>query len=68
MADEMDRVAVVNDAWLERCLAARRLPTTPGAMICEDCDAPIPERRRLAVKSATRCVMCQEQVEKGRRA
>ena len=68
MPDEMDRVTVVNEAWLERCLSPLRLPTTRGTLNCEYCDAEIPERRRSAMPSAVRCVGCQEMTEKGLRA
>lgn len=40
--------------------ARSRLARGPSLELCEDCDAPIPERRRLAVPGVRRCVACQE--------
>ena len=37
----------------------------PGKKICEDCEEPIPELRRIAYPSCTRCVGCQEEAESG---
>ena len=34
---------------------------------CEECDAPIPERRRLAVPGVTMCVRCQSEVDEAER-
>lgn len=31
--------------------------------ICEDCDAPIPEKRLQAIPHATKCVACQAEAE-----
>jgi phage/conjugal plasmid C-4 type zinc finger TraR family protein len=30
---------------------------------CEDCDEPIPEARRLALRGVTRCVECQSEAD-----
>lgn len=35
--------------------------------LCEDCEEPIAPRRLAAVPWATRCLRCQESVERGRR-
>ena len=37
-----------------------KLPTGPGLLRCEECDAPIPEARRKAVPGVRLCVPCQE--------
>lgn len=36
------------------------VPTGAGLLFCEDCDAPIPARRREALPGCTTCVECQE--------
>ena len=53
--DQID--ATVEDA-IKR--ARSRLPSGPGLMQCEECDAPIPEARRKAMPGVRLCVMCQE--------
>ena len=64
MPDEADRAAQVTDAWTERCLGAHlRSLSQPGTLECESCEQPIPERRRQAMPSATRCAPCQEAME-----
>ena len=35
----------------------------PGRAVCEDCEKPIPELRRVAYPSCTRCVGCQSEHE-----
>lgn len=64
MADSMDLVQQRVEENLAHALAnAIKRPTAPSAFFCEDCDAPIPEARRRAVLSVTRCVDCQEMQE-----
>ena len=53
--DQID--ATVKDA-IER--ARSRLPSGPGRMRCEDCDAPIPKARREAMPGVRLCIACQE--------
>ena len=36
-----------------------------GKKICEDCDEPIPQARREAYPSCTKCVGCQQESEGG---
>ncbi|CAI1717344.1 MULTISPECIES: TraR/DksA family transcriptional regulator [Serratia] len=61
MADAMDieqeRQQLILDAQIEQ---ARRKPAAPSAFLCEECDAQIPEARRLAVPGTARCANCQE--------
>ena len=52
--DQID--ATVKDA-IQR--ARSRLPTGPGRLRCEDCDAAIPEARRKALPGVRLCVACQ---------
>ena len=69
MTDEVDRAAELTDAWNSRCVRhSQRVLERPGTLLCEDCDIVIPERRRQALPSATRCAQCQELVESRRRA
>jgi phage/conjugal plasmid C-4 type zinc finger TraR family protein len=40
--------------------ARSRIRRGPARLRCEECDAPIPEARRLAVPGVRLCVACQE--------
>ena len=53
--DQID--ATVNDG-VQR--ARRQLRKGPGLTHCEECEAPIPEARRLAVPGVRLCVACQQ--------
>ncbi|SEG07757.1 DksA/TraR family C4-type zinc finger protein [Marinobacterium lutimaris] len=44
-------------------LARSRLPQGESATHCEECDAPIPEARRLAVPGVRICIKCQSELE-----
>ncbi|MGC1050816.1 TraR/DksA family transcriptional regulator [Pantoea agglomerans] len=61
MTDSMDIVQQRTDEMLARNIAniVNRAPAV-SASFCEDCDAPIPEKRRRAYLGVTRCVSCQE--------
>lgn len=63
MPDDMDRVQERVALHLDRAIEAHRLPDKPGRLVCEDCDAEIPARRREAMPSARRCAACQSAVE-----
>lgn len=63
MPDEMDRVQERVALHLERTIEAHRPRDQPGRLECENCDEPIPELRRRALPSATRCVGCQQALE-----
>lgn len=52
--------ATINDA-IER--AKRALPQGESLTHCEECDAPIPEARRLAMRGVRLCVHCQQSLE-----
>ncbi len=52
--------ATINDA-IER--AKRALPQGESLTHCEECDAPIPEARRLAMPGVRLCVSCQQLLE-----
>lgn len=53
--DQID--ATIKDA-IQR--ARSQLPSGPGLMRCEECDAEIPEARRKAVPGVRLCITCQE--------
>ncbi|KLJ02876.1 DksA/TraR family C4-type zinc finger protein [Luteimonas sp. FCS-9] len=61
--DQID--ATVKDA-IER--ARSQLRSGPGLTRCEECDAPIPEARRVAVPGVRLCVDCQAQQDEDRAA
>ena len=57
--DQID--ATVDDA-IKR--ARSRLPSGPGASLCEECDEPIPAARRKALPGVRLCVACQEALDR----
>jgi len=64
----MDSIDIVTEQelYLETIAienARRSIPSGQSLPFCEDCDAPIPKARRLAVPGCTRCVDCQAEVE-----
>lgn len=60
MADSMDIVQQRTDEMLARNIAniVNRAPAISSSF-CEDCNAPIPEKRRRAYLGVTRCIPCQ---------
>lgn len=62
-----DFIALVQERELEEreryINSARRRPVSPSRLLCEACDAPIPEARRIAVPGVAMCVTCQEMTE-----
>ncbi|MBA2923614.1 TraR/DksA family transcriptional regulator [Pseudomonas sp. P7] len=64
MADIADFANDLVQERLDQALAARRANKPVAAahsfMLCEVCDTPIPEGRRLALPGCTHCVTCQE--------
>ncbi|WP_298438016.1 TraR/DksA family transcriptional regulator [Geobacter sp.] len=67
MPDDIDRAQEINEQFLEDALAEhrRRKPLTvaDSALICIDCETPIPEKRRKAAPGCVRCVECQTLLE-----
>lgn len=45
--------------------ALNMLPTGESRTHCEECEEPIPEARRQAVKGCTHCVECAELLQRG---
>ncbi|HIE8590261.1 TPA: TraR/DksA family transcriptional regulator [Klebsiella pneumoniae] len=64
MADAMDIAQQREQAERERLINnARSRIATPSRFTCEECDAPIPEERRIAIKGVALCVTCNEIAE-----
>lgn len=53
--------STVNDGVAEA--RARLEQAGPSLAYCEDCEAPIPERRRELVPGVRRCVACQAEAD-----
>jgi len=53
--------ASVDDAV---ALAKSRIPKGKSATQCEECDARIPEARRVAIPGVQLCIACQSEAEK----
>ncbi|MDU5487207.1 MAG: TraR/DksA family transcriptional regulator [Serratia liquefaciens] len=64
MADLMDYAQEHQAQVLEAQIAnARKTSALPSAFVCEECDAPIPPARRVAVPGVDTCVSCQQRRE-----
>lgn len=64
--DEID-MAQAHQEHFDRMALKRQLAATPrgeAASECEDCEAPIPVKRREAAPGCTRCLDCQERHER----
>lgn len=61
MADAMDLAQQREQEDRERHISnARSRIAAPSRLLCEECDAPIPEARRVAISGVVFCVTCQE--------
>ncbi len=61
MADTMDLAQQREQEDRERHISnARRRNAAPSHLLCEECDAPIPEARRVAIPGVIFCVTCQQ--------
>ncbi|MGL5224444.1 MAG: TraR/DksA C4-type zinc finger protein [Aeromonas sp.] len=60
--DELERLAVISDQQIAARVHAARISGT-GPHYCTDCDAPIPQARREAVRGCERCADCQSLFE-----
>ncbi|WP_437123382.1 TraR/DksA C4-type zinc finger protein [Yersinia mollaretii] len=57
----MDIIQEHQLATLERQITAARITQLgESASICEDCDQPIPEARRAALRGVQCCIFCQQ--------
>lgn len=59
MADDADIAGPRQDQAVADAIARTPRPGGVSALICEDCEKPIPEARRIAYAGCTRCVPCQ---------
>ncbi|WNI83147.1 TraR/DksA family transcriptional regulator [Enterobacter ludwigii] len=61
MADAMDLAQQREQEDRERHTRnARSRIAAPSRFLCEECDAPIPEARRIAIPGVALCVTCQQ--------
>lgn len=67
MTDQFDRAQQLEEMHREIALKKHRTFKAVSRLCCEDCDAPIPEKRRQTIQGVTRCVLCQEREEKRQR-
>lgn len=67
MTDQFDRAQQLEEMQREIALKKHRTFKAISRLYCEDCDVPIPEKRRQTIQGVTRCVICQEQEEKRQR-
>lgn len=67
MTDQFDRAQQLEEMAREIALKKHRTFKAVSRVYCEDCDAPIPEKRRQMIQGVTRCVTCQELEEKRQR-
>ena len=64
MADAMDLAQLREQEDRERHISnARSRIAAPSRFLCEECDAPTPEARRIAIPGEAFCVTCQEVTE-----
>ncbi|MFM3312208.1 TraR/DksA family transcriptional regulator [Klebsiella variicola] len=64
MADAMDIAQQREQTERERLInIARSHIAAPPRFTCEECEAPIPEERRIAILGVALCVTCKEIAE-----
>ncbi|MEE1953273.1 TraR/DksA C4-type zinc finger protein [Aeromonas sp. 75A] len=56
--DELERLAEISEQQLAARIHAARIAGT-GPHYCIDCDDPIPQERREAIRGCERCADCQ---------
>ena len=56
--DELDRLNEINELQMAARIHAARISGT-GPHYCRDCEEPIPQARREAVRGCERCADCQ---------
>ena len=68
MADVADIANDIEQERINRILESRPQPIErPSAIQCEDCGAPIPDARRVALPGVITCIHCQELNEQSRK-
>lgn len=61
MVDAMDLAQQREQEDRERHISnARSRNAAPSLLLCEECDAPIPKARRVAISGVMFCVTCQQ--------
>jgi phage/conjugal plasmid C-4 type zinc finger TraR family protein len=61
MADAIDLAQQREQEDRERHIRnARSCIAAPSCFLCEECDSPIPEARRVAIPGVAFCVTCQQ--------
>lgn len=63
MTDQFDRALQLEEMAREIALKKHRTFKAVSRVYCEDCDAPIPEKRRQLIPGVSRCVDCQQKYE-----
>lgn len=64
MSDQIDRAQELEHQQREIALKNRAISMRSSAFFCEDCGNEIPEKRRKSIIGVTRCVICQEIIER----
>jgi len=64
IVDQADRAQQIEQQRIDDALAQRQSESGHSAAVCDECGEEIPEARRKAVEGCTRCVGCQEAVER----
>ena len=63
MTDQFDRAQQLEEMASEIAIKKHRTFKAVSRVYCEDCDAPIPEKRRQLIPGVSRCVDCQQKYE-----
>ncbi|URL06446.1 TraR/DksA family transcriptional regulator [Avibacterium sp. 21-595] len=63
MTDNLDRAQQLEQMQREIALKKHRTFKGVSALYCQDCDEPIPEKRRQLIQGVQRCVDCQQRME-----
>lgn len=63
MTDQFDRAQELEQTIRDIALKKHCTFKAVSRLYCEDCDTPIPEKRRQLIQGVTRCVYCQQKYE-----
>ena len=63
MTDQFDRAQQLEEMAREIALKKHRTFKAVSRVYCDNCDAPIPEKRRQLIPGVSRCVDCQQKYE-----
>nr|DAR03285.1 MAG TPA: DksA-like zinc finger domain containing protein [Caudoviricetes sp.] len=63
MTDQFDRAQQLEEMAREIAIKKHHTFKAVSRVYCEDCDAPIPEKRRQLIPGVSRCVDCQQKYE-----